>query len=230
MSNQNQYTMNKRKVLELLKPKAKMLGFSRRELANVADAIMAVLPEDIEEADEERSINQKIDEYLPLLRVGQSAASRQASASTRSMVDADDELDDDERYTHKPRGNRHSDDEDDDFADAPRWAKRLARMFEQSSDSNIKRRAKVEALVDGMGNMGKHLLRDFDRHSFKSEDEWEDYFADLKDEIAEIRQEDINRGMEHHTRPVGARPGRMRASWQDGEEMSDEEVRELAKT
>ena len=55
--------MNKRKVLELLKPKVKMLGFSRRELINVADAIMSELTEDIMFY-EESNINQKIDEYL----------------------------------------------------------------------------------------------------------------------------------------------------------------------
>lgn len=213
----------------MLKPKAKMLGFSRKELAKVAEAIMAALPEDIDEADEESSINQKIDEYLPLLQVGQSAASRQATASTRSMADVDDEPED-EFANRKPRGNRHAgEDDDDDFADAPRWAKRLAKMFEQNSDSSVKRRAKVEALVADMGNMGKHLLRDFDRHSFKSEDEWEDYYADLQDEIAEIRQESANSGLAHLSKPVGAKPGRTRGRGFDEEPMSDEEIRELAK-
>ena len=223
--------MNKRTVLELLKPKAKMLGFSRKELAKVADTIMASLPEDIDEADEESTINQKIDEYLPLLQVGQSASSRQASAMTRSMGGVDDEPeDDDELFNSRKRRTRSrqdGDEEDDDFADAPRWAKRLAKMLEQGSDSTIKRRAKVEALVDGMGSMGKHILRDFDRHSFRSEDEWEDYFADLKDEIYEIQQERSNEGLEHLRRPVGAMPGRSRRRKDD--EMSDEEVIELAK-
>lgn len=227
--------MNKRKVLDLLKPKAKMLGFSRKELAHVADTIMAALPEDIDEADEESSINQKIDEYLPLLRVGQAAASRQASASTRrARVDDDlnDDSPDDDDPDDEPTVRRHNRrghrDDDDDFADAPRWAKRLAKMFEQGSDSNVRRRAKVEALVEDLGDMGKHFLRDFDRHSFRNDDEWEDYLADLKDEIYEIDRESISKGMESLSRPAGALPGRQRRIKAD-EEMSDEEVISLAK-
>ena len=223
--------MNKRTVLDLLNPKAKMLGFSRRELGNVADTIMAALPEDIDEADEEAAINKKIDEYLPLLRVGQSAASRQAAASRMADVDDDpndDDFDDDDPNDRRTRVSRkrHTN-HDDDFADAPRWAKRLAKMFEQGSDSNIRRRAKVEALVENMGNMGKHLLRDFDRHTFRNNDEWESYFADLKDEVSEFLQETGNKGLETLTRPAGATPGRMFQKRDD--EMSDEEVIALAK-
>lgn len=225
--------MNKRTVLELLKPKAKMLGFSRKELGSVAEAIMSALPEDIDEADEESTINQKIDEYLPLLRVGQSAASRQAAASTRSSIidddpDDDDDSDDDDFEVRrpKPKGKRNGN-HDDDFADAPRWARRLARLFQQGSDSNIRRRAKVEALVENMGNMGKHLLRDFDRHSFRNDDEFEEYFADLKDEVSEYIQDERGKGLDSLSRPVGAVPGRM--SYRKDDEMSDEEVIALAK-
>lgn len=215
--------MNKRTILELLKPQTKMLGFSRKELANVADAIMASLPEDIDEADEVNSINQKIDEYLPLLRVGQSAASRQ-SALTMRRTNVGDGLEEDDEPSN--RDYRQTDNEDD-FADAPRWAKRLAKMLEQGSESNIRRRAKVEALAENMGSMGKHLLRDFDRHSFRNNDEWETYYADLKDEVAEYLQDKGNKGLDSLSRPAGAVPGRMFR--RNNDEMTDEEVIKLAK-
>lgn len=227
--------MNKRTVLDLLKPKAKMLGFSRKELAHVADTIMAALPEDIDEADEESSINQKIDEYLPLLRVGQAAASRQAAASTRRAKvddDLDDDSPDDDDLDDEPTGRRHNRrghrDDDDDFADAPRWAKRLVKMFEQGSESNVRRRAKVEALVEDLGDMGKHFLRDFDRHSFRSEDEWEDYLADLKDEVRGIENEMLDKRIEPLTLPHLKQSVRRHRIGSD-EEMSDEEVISLAK-
>lgn len=219
--------MNKRTVLELLKSKAKHLGFSRKELARVASAIMAALPEDIDEADEESTINQKIDEYLPLLQVGQSAATRQAAASTRNMVDDDLEEYDDLLTSRRTKGNHQSNEDDDDFADAPRWAKRLAKMLEQGSDSSVKRRAKVEALVEDLGKMGKHYLRDFDRHSFKNNEEWEDYFEDLKDEITELRQDESDAGLNSMSRPVGAVPGRRH--YRNDDEMTDEEVIKLAR-
>lgn len=223
--------MNKRKVLELLKPKAKALGFSRKELARVANVILDSLPEDLEEADEESEVSRKIDEYLPLLQVSQSAATRMAGTRTRSTRDdepdedpddeADDELDDEPTRTRSTR--------DDEFADAPRWAKRLAKMFEQNSDSSIKRRAKVEALVDGMGRMGKHYLRDFDRHTFRNNEEWEEYFADLKDEIHEIVREKNDEALEGMTKPAMAVEGRRTRRKDDDELMSDEEVIKFAK-
>lgn len=215
--------MNKRTVLELLKPKTKMLGFSRKELANVADAIMASLPEDIDEADEEISISQKIDEYLPLLRVGQSAASRQ-SALTMRRTNVGESLEEDDELGNKDYRQSGN---DDDFADAPRWAKRLAKMLEQGNESNIRRRAKVEALAENIGSMGKHLLRDFDRHSFRNNDEWETYYADLKEEVSEYLQDKGNKGLDSLSRPAGAVPGRMFR--RNNDEMTDEEVIKLAK-
>lgn len=224
--------MNKRKVLELLKPKTKMLGFSRKELAKVADVIIAALPEEIDEADEESSINQKIDEYLPLLQFTQAASDRRLSSlnNRRNTSDIDDEPEDDkdDEFDDEPitkqRKNRNS---HDDFDEAPRWAKRLLKMMEQGSENSIKRRAKVEALVEDLGSMGKHYLRDFDRHSFRNDDEWEDYFADLKEEVAEYLHESANRGLDTLTRPAGAAPGRKH--YRREEEMSDEEVIRLAK-
>ena len=223
--------MNKRKVLELLKPKTKMLGFSRKELAKIADVIIAALPEEIDEADEESSINQKIDEYLPLLQFTQAASDRRANSlnNRRNVSDFDDEPEDDaddepddEPITKRKNRNSH-----DDFDEAPRWAKRLLKMVEQGSESSIKRRAKVEALVEDLGSMGKHLLRDFDRHSFHNNDEWEDYFADLKEEVAEYLQESANRGLQTLSRPAGAAPGKKH--YRREEEMTDEEVIKLAK-
>lgn len=224
--------MNKRKVLELLKPKTKMLGFSRKELAKVAEVIIAALPEEIDEADEESSINQKIDEYLPLLQFTQTALDRRTSSlnNRRNTPDVDDEPEDDadDEFDDEPitkqRKNHNS---HDDFDEAPRWAKRLLKMMEQGSENSIKRRAKVEALVEDLGKMGKHYLRDFDRHSFKNEDEWEDYFADLKEEIAEYLHDEGARGLESLSRPAGAAPGRKH--YRRDEEMSDEEVIKLAK-
>lgn len=225
--------MNKRKVLELLKPKTKMLGFSRKELAKVADVIMAALPEEIDEADEESSINQKIDEYLPLLQFTQSATDRRANSlnSHRNAPDFDDEPEDDaddddadDGPITNQRKNRHS---NDDFDEAPRWARRLLKMMEQGSESSIKRRAKVEALVEDLGKMGKHYLRDFDRHSFKNEDEWNDYFADLKEEIAEYQQDMGRKALDGLSRPIGAVPGKRFA--RRGDVMTDEEIIKIAK-
>ena len=103
----------------------------------------------------------------------------------------------------------------------------MLKMMEQGSENSIKRRAKVEALVEDLGSMGKHYLRDFDRHSFRNDDEWEDYFADLKEEVAEYLHESANRGLDTLTRPAGAAPGRKH--YRREEEMSDEEVIRLAK-
>ncbi len=216
--------MNKRNVIDLLTPKAKALGYSRKELSNVADIILESLPEDMDEADEVNEVSRKIDEYLPLLKVGQSAATRIAD-KTRTRSAKDDDFADDE--DDEPTRTRSA--KDDDFADAPRWARRLAKMFEQSSDSTVKRRAKVEALVEDMGKLGKHYLRDFDRHTFRNNEEWEEYFADLKDEIHEIVREKNDEALEGMTKPVGVVPGRSRRRNHDDDLMSDEDVIELAK-
>lgn len=218
--------MNKRNVIDLLTPKAKALGYSRKELSNVADIILESLPEDMDEADEVNEVSRKIDEYLPLLKVGQSAATRIAD-KTRTRSAKEDDFEADESTDDEPTRTRSA--KEDDFADAPRWARRLAKMFEQSSESSVRRRAKVEALVENMGKAGKHFLRDFDRHTFRNNEEWEEYFADLKDEIMEIEREQNDEILERMTKPVGVVPGRSRRRNHDDDLMSDEEVIELAK-
>ena len=78
---------------------------------------------------------------------------------------------------------------------------------------------------DGGGSSEDHDYTYFS--DADNDDEWEDYFADLKEEVAEYLHESANRGLDTLTRPAGAAPGRKH--YRREEEMSDEEVIRLAK-
>lgn len=240
----------------LLKTKAKHLGFSRRELRKVGNQILASLPEDIEDDNLEEAIGKKIDEYMPILQMMQSAADRQRAGASRSTKDDDDDDDDDDqdddedddpddddepkkgKKSKKGKKQVKSDDDDDDiddddFKDAPAWAKKLYKMAQNGNGykHQSSRRGMVEEAVHGSGFLGKHILKEFEKKKFDSDEDFEEYLDDVRDEVEQYEKERRERGLEKLTIPPGgrARGSIYHKSVYDDDTMSDDEVRALAR-
>lgn len=207
--------MNKRtrKVLTILKTKAKQLGFSRSELKGIAAKIAdnLDLADDASDEDEDSAIEEKVDDAMELLGYSQSAAQRAISnykkkhnVSDDDDVDDDEEDDDDQTQPSKKnksgqrKGNKKStkskdeDADDDEGDDTPAWAKGLISSFEKVSErvsalekGNVSksRKARLEEVLKDTGNFGKRRLREFDR--IKDTFKNDDEFEDYLDEIAE---------------------------------------------
>lgn len=239
----------------LLKTKAKHLGFSRRELRKVGNQILASLPEDIEDDNLEEAIGKKIDEYMPILQMMQSAADRQRAGASRSTKDDDDDDDDDDqdddddddpddddepkKGKKSKKGKKHvkSDDDDDDiddedFKDAPAWAKKLYKMAQNGNGykHQSSRRGMVEEAVHGSGFLGKHILKEFEKKEFESDEDFEEYLDEVRDEVSEYQKERGERGLDKLSTPPRVRTdGYSYNKSVYGEEMSDDEVRALAR-
>lgn len=238
----------------LLKTKVKHLGFSRRELRKVGNQILASLPEDIEDDNLEEAIGKKIDEYMPILQMMQSAADRQRAAASRSTKGDDDDDDDDpdddededpddddddpdEKKPKKKKKSKTVDDDDiddDDFKDAPAWAKKLYKMAQNGNGykHQSSRRGMVEEAVHGSGFLGKHILKEFEKKEFKSDEDFEEYLDDVRDEVLEYEKERNERGLDKLSTPPRVRTDNTDLVYDKsvyGEEMSDDEVRELAR-
>jgi len=238
----------------LLKTKVKHLGFSRRELRKVGNQILASLPEDIEDDNLEEAIGKKIDEYMPILQMMQSAADRQRAAASRSTKgdddddpddDDDDEDDDpddddddpDEKKPKKKKKSKTVDDDDvddDDFKDAPAWAKKLYKMVQGKggSGSANSRRAKVEEAVRNAGHLGRHFLKEFDKKEFKSNDDFNNWLDDVREDCDEYERELTEKGLDKLNTPPAVRTdgsgGRFLSGGKE-DVLSDDEVISLAK-
>lgn len=245
--------MNKhfRKVLSVLKTKTKALGFSRSELkslaANIAENLD--LKDDASDEDVDSAIEDAVDDAMPFLQVSQSAAQRAIAkykaAHNPNPNDEPDE-DDDDDPTDEPdnKGGKSSKGKQgkSKTTDTVDENSPLYKMFKQMSDkfdglsSEIselkkgtvanKRKSQVQKLVKDTGAFGKRILREFDRMSFKDDDDFDEYLDGIKDDIDAENKERKEKGLEAlGTPPAG---GGNHTPKPKEKVYTDEEVKELA--
>ena len=248
-----------RKVLEVLKTRKeiKALGLSRKELKGIAAKVADKLELKDDATDEEvtEAIDDAVDTIVPYLEVVQTVADRRLQAYKDSLNNDDDDDDDDDDQDDEPvtpkgrkspsskkgkKGNKANDDEEDsDLAKA--LAKALAPFGEslnslkgqieelQKGKTADSRKARLEALVKDTGKFGERAIKAFNRMSFKTEEEFEDYLDEVEEDLESENQDRLNKGLELLGKPVAAKPGRTGKKDDEEEVMSDDEVKELAK-
>lgn len=206
--------MNKhfKKVLTVLKTKAKQLGFSYQELKSVAAKIAnnLELEDDASDEDVNSAIENAVDDAMEFLSVSQSAAQRAiANYKAKHNVSDDDdddadggEGDDDDtsndsngkkgKKNRQQRQSSKSDEDTDDNNSAPAWAKSLTDAIKSLGDkvSSLERgkvsdgrRIKLQELLKDTGKFGERKLKDFDRIADTFKDD-ED-FDQYFDEVSE---------------------------------------------
>lgn len=201
-----------KKVLTVLKTKAKQLGFSYQELKSVAAKIADNLELEDEASDEDvnSAIENAVDDAMEFLSVSQSAAQRAiANYKAKHNVSDDDdddadggEGDDDDtnndgngkkgKKNRQQRQSSKSDEDTDDNNSAPAWAKSLTDAIMSLGDkvSSLERgkvsdgrRIKLQELLKDTGKFGERKLKDFDRIADTFKDD-ED-FDQYFDEVSE---------------------------------------------
>lgn len=206
--------MNKhfKKVLTVLKTKAKQLGFSYQELKSVAAKIADNLELEDEASDEDvnSAIENAVDDAMEFLSVSQSAAQRAIAnykAKHNVSDDDDDDADDGEgddddtnndgngkkgKKNRQQRQSSKSDEDTDDNNSVPAWAKSLTDAIKSLGDkvSSLERgkvsdgrRIKLQELLKDTGKFGERKLKDFDRIADTFKDDEE--FDQYFDEVSE---------------------------------------------
>jgi len=206
--------MNKhfKKVLTVLKTKAKQLGFSYQELKSVAAKIAdnLELEDDASDEDVNSAIENAVDDAMEFLSVSQSAAQRAIAnyKAKHNVPDDDDddadggEGDDDDtsndgngkkgKKNRQQRQSPKSDEDTDDNNSTPAWAKSLTDAIKSLGDkvSSLERgkvsdgrRIKLQELLKDTGKFGERKLKDFDRIADTFKDD-ED-FDQYFDEVSE---------------------------------------------
>lgn len=242
----NNEAMNKhfRKVLSVLKTKAKALGFSRSELKGVAASIADNLDLKDDASDEEigSAIDDAVEDAMPFLKISQSAAQRaiQNFKDAHNVKDDDDDDDDGGKEpTSSQSASPSTNPKSDETLDENNPLYKLLKSMSDKQDAmanelnslkasrlTVNRKSKVEELVKNTGTFGKRILREFDRMSFKDDDDFEDYLDGIKTDIEDENQERAEKGLEALGNPPAA--GGRQVTHKETKVMSDDEVKKLA--
>lgn len=215
----------KQQVFMRLKPKAKAFGFNKKELQGVAAKIADNLTfeEDALEEDVNASIDEKIDAVLPFLQMAQAQANRIIDASRKATM-----IDDDDEPIQEPSAPQTKPTNTDD---EPAWFKAYRELqdkrFAALEGDRIAttRKQRLETLLKNTGTFGTHTLKSFSRMKFDSDDEFDEFFAEVEDGLKSLNQERANIGLEKlGDIPVPGKEGK-----KENEPFSDDEIIRMAK-
>ena len=233
--------MNKRKqtVMSILKPKVKAFGFNRKEIEGIAARIADNLAseEDASEEDVKAEIEKAIENILPYLEFGQSFANRVINDHKNGNEDDDREDDDDAvAQSKKPKSqNKPSGQKEERSDDTPAWAKALIKSNEdlRTQIAQIKgekvtesRKSKLEALLKDSGTFGSRLLKSFSRMKFENDEEFDEFFSDVEEDLKSFNQERANVGLGKLGAPAKGNQKRT----ENKDELSDDEIKAIAST
>lgn len=228
----------KQKVLLMLKPKVRQFGFNKKELQGIAAKIADNLTsaDDASDEDVNAEIEEKIDAVIPYLQVSQSYANRLVEdARKQNDDDEPDDNDDDKPSGKRKSGSKNTkDDKDKDDDKTPEWAASLLKTVESLTNeiTTLKgekvastRRARLEELLKDAGSYGKRTLKNFDRMKFETDDEFDEFFSDVEQDLKDYTQELADKGLENLNTPPAAGG---KGGGKEDEPMSDKEIEDLA--
>ena len=221
-------------VFSRLKPKMKALGFNKKELQGIAAKIADNLTsaDDASDEDLNAEIDEKIDAVIPFLQVSQSYANRLLEDARKK--NDDDDPDDDNPDGKRNPGSKNTKDDKGKDSDAPEWAASLLKTVENLTNeiSTLKgekvastRKSKLEALLKDAGSYGKRTLKNFDRMNFETDDDFDEFYSDVEEDLKAYNQELADKGLENLNNPpaTGGKGGS-----KEDEPMSDKEIEDLA--
>ena len=226
----------KERVQSRLKPKVKQFGFTRKVFKSVAAKIAGKL-DDIDENASEDDINAKVDEAiedsLPYLDLIQSQANELHSEWKKGLQkdgdeDEDDEAsnDDDDSSVHRNRPVKSSRASKKD--EEPAWFKKFREeqeaKFEALKGEKIAdtRRSKMEKLLKDTGSFGKAAMRSFAKAKFDNDDDFEDFYSGVEDDLKAYNQERADAGLSKAGNPPGGKTDGKQESKM--EEVTDAEI------
>ena len=223
----------KQQVFVKLKLKAKALGFNVRELKGIAAKIADNLTsaDDASEEDVNAEIDSQIDAVLPYLTFGQSQANRLLDEWKKNHPDPDEDKDDDDDKSKDGIGSQNKSKDKDG---TPEWAKGLLKTVETLNSEitalkgeklTTSRKSKLEALLKDTGSFGARTLKSFNKMKFESDEEFEEFYSDVEEDLKAYNQERADNGLS----TLGNIPNAGGGKKIETELLTDDEIIALAK-
>lgn len=209
------------RVQKRLKPKVKQFGFTKKVLKSVAAEIANKLEiaEDASDEDADAQVDNAIETALPYLSLIQSRAN-ELHEEWKKSLQKDDENDDDDdseegeesptRSNHQNKSTKTKKKEED----MPKWAKALLDSNEllKSEVASLKsekvsntRRSRLESLLKDSGTFGKRTLKSFAKMNFKDDDEFDEFFSEVEEDLKALNQERADAGLSSMGNPPGGK-------------------------
>ena len=193
----------KNKVFTRLEPKAKSYGFSKDELMTVCESVANGFSSEEEATDE--AIDARIDAYLPILKLSQSAAHR----SYERMKAKFEEENKPQKQQEPPKPAEPQQQEDE----APAWFKAFQQNYEkdkQATEQKFERMATEKAnerfmarAHAGLKDVDPKFYRDLKSKAFESDEEVDAYVSEVTGDWTTFCAEKNIKSMSEMTPPGG---------------------------
>lgn len=218
-------------VLKALKPKVASFGFTKKEIESAAAVIADNL--NLNENAEEEVVNAAVDKavntMIPVLQLAQSQASRtierfKSERKKESEEEKEEEIDDDNgdklpvvKKTPTPRPTKEV---------PPEWVNSLINTVAELREElgglkNEKlvnsRKQRLENALKDTGVMGQQTLRDFAKMKFETDEEFDDYLAEVETSVKDFRREQSDASL----KTLGKHPARGN---DNNKELTDSEI------
>lgn len=226
----------KKKVFLKLKTGAQAFGYKRDELMSVAAHIAdnLKLDENASEEDVEDAVDAAVSSCIPFLKYGQSMATRVINDSKSKDDHDDDDDDDDDDNSQKPSPKKSSKTISTPKDETPAWVKELQKSVETlaSQVETMKgekvttgRKERLSKLLADTGTYGEAALKNFERMSFKDDDDFDDYFTSVEEDLAKFKQQMADSGLAHLTNPPTPKQDKPKG---EDKVFTDEQLEEIA--
>lgn len=220
-------------VFSILKPKVASLGFNAKEVKGIAAAIADNLDiaENATEEEATSRINESVGAIIPILQIGQSQSNRLLDAYKAAhpiKKEGDGDGDGEGGKKNDGSNNEPSNKQNDE------QTKLMAQMMEtmkamQSELNNLKttnittsRKAKLEALVKDKGAFGSRIVKNFERMSFKDEEEFDAFMEEVKEDVTAYDKERSEAGLG----TMGGKPNPQGGSGSE-DKLTDKEIENI---
>lgn len=225
-------------VMDYLKPKVKALGFKKEIVESIAADIadnLAEVDDEATEEDIEAVVKPAVDAMIPSLKLAQ-RLTNQGIEEFRQKMEKKNPKPVEKPVMETPPIERND--------DTPEWAKTLIESQKQQQEQNQKlienlqaeiagmkskntakeRRSTLETLLKNTGSFGKRTIKSFERMTFQSDEEFDEFVEDVKEDLKALNQERSNNGLSKLGSPSVIGPQEKPKP----KTMTEEEISELA--
>lgn len=228
----------KQQVFAKLKLKSKALGFNTKELKGIAAKIADNLTsaEDASDEDVNAEIDSQIDAVIPYLTFGQSQANRLLEEWKKNHPETEDDDDGDDTSGIIDKGQKsgsRKNQKDTGIKEKPEWAKDLTEIVLTLKNEvtalrgekvTTSRRSKLEELLKDTGSFGARTLKSFNKMKFENDEEFEEFYADVENDLRTYNQERADNGLS----TLGSIPNTTGGKKKETELLTDDEIIALA--
>lgn len=222
-----------KRVLSILKPKCKALGFNLEELEGIAADIADNLELDEEASEEEinEKISSEVEAVIPYLKIAQKASNRVIQNSKNNKNPESDD--------NGTNAGQDGVDQEKEEEKVPVWAQAIITQQKaiQTELTGLKseretdgRRSKLKALLKDTGTFGKSTLKNFDKIKFENEADFEEFYDGVVEDLATLNQERANAGLAKLGATAATSGNKKEKEGDKPEVISEKEIEELAGT